>query len=188
MPIALYVLFYSKEQIGLVYYVIVSLLFLAAAYSIYVGGVCLKPLKVFTGVVILLILVETLLMTRVASMFNNTEIKSIRETRRMENLKGVPFYHPCDEELRIEIIYEAGRRILSWDVQNDTTILDRLPVVLVSSKPAEEILPGHEKEKVSLRLVNVYDNNARKKNTRHYSPKFIRYVTILESKTNNSLK
>lgn len=188
MPIALYVLFYSKGQIGLIYYVIVSLLFLAAAYSIFVGGVCLKPLKVFTGVVILLILVETLLMTRVASMFNNTEIKSIRETRRMENLKGVPFYHPCDEELRIEIIYEAGRRILSWDVQNDTTILDRLPVVLVSGKPAEEILPGHVKEKVSLRLVNVYDNNTRKKNTRHYSPNFIRYVTILESKTNNGLK
>ena len=188
MPVALYILFYLNEQIGLIYYVIASLLFLAATYSIFEGGVRLKPLKVFAGVVILLVLVETLLMNQVASMFNNTEIKSIRQTRRMENLKGLPFYHPSDEELRIEIVYEAGHRILSWDVQNDTTILDRLPVVLVSAKPAEEVLPGHVKEKVTLHPVDVYDNNPRKKNTRRYSPQFIRYVTILEPKTNKGLE
>ena len=81
-------------------------------------------MKVFTGVVLLLILVETLLMSRVANMFNNTEIKSIKAVRQIEELQHVPFYYPADEELRIELVYEAGRRILPWDMKSDTTLLN----------------------------------------------------------------
>ncbi len=74
-------------------------------------------------------------MSRVANMFNNTEIKSIKAVRQIEELQHVPFYYPADEELRIELVYEAGRRILPWDVKSDTTLLNSLPIVLVSGKP-----------------------------------------------------
>ena len=183
MPVAVYLLFYREGEIGLTLLIIVSILFLLAAYSIFAGGVRMKSMKVFTGVVLLLILVETLLMSRVANMFNNTEIKSIKAVRQIEELQHVPFYYPADEELRIELVYEAGRRILPWDVKSDTTLLNSLPIVLVSGKPAMEVLPAAMQEKVNLRLIDVYDNNNRPKtDKKRYSPKFVRYVTILEKK------
>ena len=183
MPVAIYLLFYREGEIGLSLLIIVSLLFLLAAYSIFAGGVRIKSMKVFTGMVLLLILVETLLMSRVANIFNNTEIKSIKAVRQIEELQHVPFYYPADEELRIELVYEAGRRILPWDMKSDTTLLDSLPVVLVSGKPASEILPAGMQEKVNLRLIDVYDNNNRPKtDKKRYSPKFVRYVTILEKR------
>lgn len=183
MPVAVYLLFYREGEVGLTLLIIVSILFLLAAYSIFAGGVRMKSMKVFTGVVLLLILVETLLMSRVANMFNNTEIKSIKAVRQIEELQHVPFYYPADEELRIELVYEAGRRILPWDVKSDTTLLNSLPIVLVSGKPAMEVLPAAMQEKVNLRLIDVYDNNNRPKtDKKRYSPKFVRYVTILEKK------
>ncbi|KIO44480.1 MULTISPECIES: ArnT family glycosyltransferase [Porphyromonadaceae] len=182
MPVALYVLFFQTRQIGWVYYIVVSFLFWLVSYSIFVGGIRLKPLKVFTGMVILLILVETLLMNSVATMFNNEEIKSIRAVREIESINKLPFYYPQEEELRMELVYEAGRRILPWDTGKDTAILDSLPIVLVSGRPAEDVLPESVRERVKLRLVDVYDNNARKKNTKWHSPKFVRYVTVIEKR------
>lgn len=183
MPVAIYMLYYTKGQIGLTLFIIVSILFLVAAYSIFAGGVRMKTMKVFTGVVLLLILVETLLMPRVANMFNNTDIKSIRAVREIEEVNHLPFYYPSDEELRIELVYEAGRRILPWDIANDTTLLDSLPIVLISGKPAAEVLPPSMAERVNLHFIDMYDNNTRpKSDKKRYSPKFVRYVTILEKK------
>ncbi|WP_065219113.1 MULTISPECIES: ArnT family glycosyltransferase [Butyricimonas] len=183
MPVAIYFLFYTKGQIGLMLLIIVSILFLVAAYSIFAGGVRMKSMKVFTGIVLLMILVETLLMPRVANMFNNTEIKSISAVRKIEEVNHLPFYYPSEEELRIELVYEAGRRILPLDIAKDTTLLDSLPIVLVSGKPAAEVLPPAMLERVNLHFIDVYDNNTRpKSDKKRYSPKFVRYVTILEKK------
>ena len=183
MPVAVYLLFYTKEQISLTLLIIVSVLFFATAYSIFTGGVRMRSMKVFTGVVFLLILVETLLMSKVANIFNNTEIKSIKAVRDIKELQHLPFYYPEKEGLRIELVYKAGRRILPWDVEKDTTLLDSLPIVLVSEKPATEVLPATIQEKVNLYFIDVFDNNNRpKSDKKHYSSKFVRYVTILEKK------
>ena len=183
MPVAVYLLFYTKEQVSLTLLIIVSILFLATAYSIFTGGVRMRSMKVFTGVVFLLILVETLLMSKVANIFNNTEIKSIKAVRDIKELQHLPFYYPEKEGLRIELVYKAGRRILPWDIEKDTTILDSLPIVLVSEKPAAEVLPATIQEKVNLHFIDVFDNNNRpKSDKKHYSSKFVRYVTILEKK------
>ena len=74
-------------------------------------------------------------MNSVATMFNNEEIKSIRAVREIESINKLPFYYPQEEELRMELVYEAGRRILPWDTGKDTAILDSLPIVLVSGNP-----------------------------------------------------
>lgn len=183
MPVAVYLLFYTKEQISLPLLIIVSVLFLATAYSIFTGGVRMRSMKVFTGVVFLLILVETLLMSKVADIFNNTEIKSIKAVRDIKELQHLPFYYPEKEGLRIELVYKAGRRILPWDVEKDSALLDSLPIVLVSEKPAVEVLPATIQEKVNLHFIDVFDNNNRpKSDKKHYSSKFVRYVTILEKK------
>lgn len=181
IPVAAYILFYSRQQMSLMLFVILSLLFLVASFSIFVGGIKLKPLKVFTGIVVLMIVTETLLMPRAANLFNNTEVKSLRAVREIEALQDMPFYHPQDEELRIELVYEAGRRILPLNL-SDTACLNITPFVLVSGQSPEALFSDEFRESLNLRLVDVYDNNARPKESRRYSSKFIRYVTIVDKK------
>lgn len=179
-PVGLYLMFYKTGQISLTFLIIVSVIFLFSALSISVGGVKLKTIKVFTGIMVLMIVVETMLMPFLADTVNNTEKKSIRAVREIEAVQGKPFYHPANEELRIELVYEAGRRIRPWSIATDHSLLDSLPIVLVSEKPAEEILPPEILEQVTLQVVDRYDNNNRKKETKRYNPKFVKYVTVLE--------
>ena len=181
VPVALYLLFYAKQEMSLWLYVVISMLFLITALSITEGGIKLKPLKVFTGMMVLMILVETLLMPSLANQFNNPDKKSIRAIRDIEALHAYPFYYPEGEELRIELIYEAGRRILPCNL-TDTVLLEKLPMVLVSASPAEEVLPSMLLERVDMYLVDMYDNNNWPKSSRRYSGHFLRYVTVVHKK------
>jgi hypothetical protein len=133
------------------------------------------------GVVFLFFIVEIFLMPSVANLFNNVEWKSIHGVRKIEKLSGVPFYYPEGENLRIELVYEAGRRILPWDMQKDS-LPAGLPFVLVSTRNAEETLPESVLDKVELELIDVYDDNHRPKGSRWYSDIFIKYVTLVKEK------
>jgi 4-amino-4-deoxy-L-arabinose transferase-like glycosyltransferase len=175
VPVALYVMFYSR--LGLTLYILFSLLFLLVSLSIFVGGIKLKPLKVFTGMMVMMIMAETFLLSHLADTFNNPERASIRAVRQVEELRAVPFYYPAGEALRVELVYEAGRRVLPLDLGASPASCP-LPAVLVSSLPAVEVLPAAWLERVATRQVGRYDNNPR----RARAPGFICYVTLLEER------
>ncbi|MDR2414268.1 MAG: glycosyltransferase family 39 protein [Odoribacteraceae bacterium] len=172
VPVALYVMFYSR--LGLFLYILFSLLFLLVSLSIFMGGIHLKPLKMFSGMMVMMILVETFVLSHLASTFNNPGRNSIRATRQMEQLQDLIFYYPAGEALRAELIYEAGRRILPLDL-GVAPSANLLPAVLVSGLPAEQVLPESWLERIVTRQVGYYDNNP----FRGYSPGFICHVTLL---------
>lgn len=183
MPVALYVMFYATRQIGLGYLILVSCLFLVAGWSVLVGGLRYRVLKVHTGVVAMLLFVTTFLMRPVAVLFNNPDFLAIRSLRQCEAVQGMPFYYDAGETPpRIEFIYEAGRRILPRDFTADTSVLRELPVVLVSERPAAEVLPPALLSHVSLRPVEIFtdDPDAPKMGRRRKI--FIRQITVLEPK------
>ena len=117
----------------------------------------------------------------IAHLFNNREMKSIREVRNIEELNTLPFYYPLGEELRIELVYEAGKRILPLDLKNDSLVRECLPFVLVSWEKAENILKTDTTNRLQLEQIDVYDDNHRPKGTRWYSDLFVRYVTKIEA-------
>ena len=120
-------------------------------------------------------------MPSVAGLFNNPDMKSIKAVQDVEVLWNVPFYYPEDEELRIELVYEAGRRILPWDLSASET-LPVSPMVLVSARSADEVLPDMLKSRVNMTFIGKFDDNRRKANTKWHSDIFVRYVTLLEMK------
>ena len=183
MPVALYLMFYATDQMGLVALVLVSCCFLVAAWSIFVGGLRFRVFKVYTGVVVMLILVEAFLMPCVAVYFNNPDFVSIRSLRQNEEVGGMPFYYEVSETSpRIEFIYEAGRQILPRDFRSDTTLLRELPVVLVSERPAEEVLGAALLSQVNLRPVEVFNTAPNDSQLGRRRSIFIREITILEKK------
>lgn len=175
MPVMLYVLFYAR--LGLSLYILFSALFLLVSLSIFAGGIKLKPLKVFTGMMVMMILAESFLVSHLADTFNNPKVNSIRFVRQSGELQGLPFYHPAGEVLRPELVYEAGRRILPLDLGAAPRSCP-LPAVLVSSLPAEQVLPGTWLERIAPRQVGYYDNNL----FRRHSPGLKCYLTLLEER------
>ena len=183
MPVALYVMFYAMRQISLGYLILVSILFLVAGWSVFVGGLRYRVLKVHTGVVAMLLFVTTFLMRPVAVLFNNPDFLAIRSLRQCEAVQGMPFYYDAGETPpRIEFIYEAGRRILPRDFTADTSVLRELPVVLVSERPAAEVLPPALLSRVSLRPVGIFTDDPDAPEMGRRRKIFIRQITVLEPK------
>lgn len=183
LPVGLYVYRFMLMGggMGIIMLLLVVFLFLADACLLFRSALKIKPLHFLGGVVFLFLTVEIFLMPSVAAFFNNPERKSIKAVRDMENLRDVAFYYPADsEELRIELVYEAGRRILPWNVSGDT--LPALPMVLVSARSAEEVLPETFKSRVNMTFIGEFDDNHRKAGTRWHSDVFVRNVTLLEAK------
>lgn len=180
LPIGIYVLFYLKGDIGLGLFIFSTLLLFITACILFSASLTLRPLRFLGGIVFLFFIIEAFFMPSIADLFNNPDMKSIRAVREMESLKEVAFYYPEDEELRIELVYEAGRRILPWDVKSDT--LPVLPMALVSAKSAEDVLSDTLKANVDMEFIGLFDDNRRKANTKWHSGRFIRYVTLLKAK------
>ena len=131
----------------------------------------------------MLILVEAFLMPCVAVYFNNPDFVSMRSLRQNEEVRGMPFYYEVSETSpRIEFIYEAGRQILPRDFRSDTTLLRELPVVLVSERPAEEVLGAALLSQVNLRPVEVFNTDPNESQLGRRRSIFIREITILEKK------
>lgn len=182
LPVAVFVLFYRPGNMPLWQFLPVMLLFLLIAWILFRAAIRLRPFAVLWGVVFLFLTVEIFLMPSVANLFNNVEWKSIRGVRKIEKLAGLPFYYPRGENLRIELVYEAGRRIIPWDMQQDTAWAEKLPFVLVTSGNARETLPEEILQQVELEEVGVFDDNHRPKDSRWYSDIFIKHVTLVKSR------
>ena len=113
----------------------------------------------------------------VVTLFNNPDLNSIRAVREMKDLQDVPFYYPSEEELRIEIIYEAGRKILPHSFHQGEN-LPSLPFVLVSASPVEQLFSSEQLDKMSCKFIGKYDDNKRPENR----ALFVRYVTLIQPK------
>lgn len=182
LPVGIYVYCFvlNTGVMGWMEFLFVALLFLLAAALLFRAALKTRPLPFLGGVVFLFFIVEVFLLPFVATLFNNPEMKSIKAVRDMEVLQDVSFYYPEDEELRIELVYEAGRRILPWSVSSDT--LPALPMVLVSARSADEVLSDSLKSCVNMTFIGKFDDNRRKTNTKWHSDIFVRNVTLLEMK------
>ena len=112
----------------------------------------------------------------IVTKFNNPDLNSIRAVRSMPDLQEIPFYYPADEELRIEIVYEAGRKILPYNFHGGAT-LPRLPFVLVSASPAQQLFPSEQMKQLKLEFIGKYDDNKRPENR----SLFVRYVTLVQA-------
>lgn len=136
--------------------------------------------KFLWGVVFLFAFAELFLLPDMLRLFNNPEMNSISAVRNIEELEQIPFYYPQQEGLRIEIVYEAGKKILPYSFTSGH--LPDLPFALVSEAPAENILPAVIQPSLTLRKIGTYDNNRRPEGTRWYSSHFIHHVTWVEKR------
>lgn len=66
------------------------------------------------------------------------------------------------------------------DLSNKEEIIKALPFVLISQKPAEQLIPDSIRKDLNLRFIDCYDNNRWAKGHKRYDSVFISNVTIVE--------
>ena len=181
LPAGIYFFFYTSGQLSSGFFIFLTVMLEFLAAWLFYTALKDRALGYLGGILLLFLCVEIFVLPSIVSLFNNPDLKSIHEVRQIDRLNEMPFYHDCREELRIEIVYEAGRKILPYCFREKAT-LPELPFVLVSQGKAAEVLPAGLLEQVDLELIGIYDDNKRPANTSWHSPVFVHQVTLVKAK------
>jgi 4-amino-4-deoxy-L-arabinose transferase-like glycosyltransferase len=182
LPVAGYFFLCRPGYLPMNTFLLISILLICISGWLLVTSWHKEPFFFVYGIVALFFVAEIWAMPYIGDLANNTEMKSIRRTRDIKELDGLPFYYVKGQEMRIEIIYEAHRKILPLDVNNVDSVRKAMPFVLVTHDRAEKILPPSVKKRCSLKWIDCYDDNRRPKGTSMYKELFIYNVTIVKPK------
>lgn len=168
--------------------VLLGVLFFAVAAYEAVAACKARARQMVYGVCALFMLVECFLLKPIGQAFGNPDMRSIGLTRDMPQLRDVPFYHAANDGLRIELVYEAGRKILPLDVANPAAVSRHAPFALVSHGYAAQALPANVLSQMDTLAIGTFDDNKHPKTDRHYTTDFITHVTLIKSKKANNIK
>ena len=182
LPVVLYLFGVKKGTIGMTEEVIATIFMIAVAAWLLVKTFKLRPMEFIGGIAALFAFAELFLLAPIGKAFGNPAGHSISEVRANGKIACIPFYHSKDEALRIELVYEAHRKILPLDLKDSTAVIDAVPFVLVSQKWVREELPPSVLNKVDTVSIGTFDDNKHPKTSHLYTPLFINHVTLVKTK------
>lgn len=142
-----------------------------------------KATRIYVWAILGIFLVaELFLLKPIGGLFGNPDAHSIALVKNDKRLEGIPFYHNSSEDLRIELVYESGRKILPLNLSDSALVAAKLPCAVVSREPIEKELPANVLKSVKATPIGTFDDNKHPKSNRHYTKAFINHVTLLQSK------
>lgn len=146
------------------------------------SGVKLRPMMMVWSVALFFAVVEIFFLPAARPLINNPEMNSIARTREMSSLKGVDFYSRQGEELRIEMVYAAHRKIRPIDFSSADSMRKHLPMLVLSHKGASQELDPAIFQYADTLYIGHFDDNRRSVKSGKYNPTFIYHATLLTPK------
>lgn len=141
-----------------------------------------QPMNFIAGIAAIFVVAELMLLPTIGHALGNPDAHSIAAVKTDQRVAEVPFYHSEKEPVRIELVYEANRKILPLNL-SDTAAVERvLPCAIVSHGWASEELPPQVLARVDTVAIGTYDDNKHPRRNRHYTSDFINHVTLLKAK------
>jgi 4-amino-4-deoxy-L-arabinose transferase-like glycosyltransferase len=182
LPIIAYPFVYRPGYISLPMYIVLSIIIWAITIYLIFSAVKLKPFALLNGLLTLFLIAECFMLPLLKNIVNNPEMKSIAETQDVKELKGIPFYYNQKNDIRIEMVYAAHRKIRPLDATNVDSVEAAMPCVILTHKRINEELPASLWKKADSTYIGRYDDNRRPKGTQRYSDSFIYHITLLKKK------
>jgi 4-amino-4-deoxy-L-arabinose transferase-like glycosyltransferase len=146
------------------------------------------PMRFIGGIASVFVVAEVFLLSAIGSAFGNPDAHSISLINQDKRMDGVALYHPVQEPLRIEMVYEAQRKILPLNVEDAETLSRALPCAIVSQKPLAEVMPAALLSQVDTLSIGFFDDNKHPKTDKHYTDAFLNHVTLLTKKSSASVE
>jgi 4-amino-4-deoxy-L-arabinose transferase-like glycosyltransferase len=183
IPIALPIVLYLFKMYSLTKFLVVLPLFVAIDVWLLLSVRRIRPTQFVMAVGCVFMLTEVTVLGEIGRMFGNPQRHGIEAVRTMPALEKVPFFSPKGEELRIEMVYEAGRKIRPLDLTSADSVKRHLPLVVVSQKGVAHYMSPAVMAEVDTVVIDHYDDNRHPRRDRHYSTLFLNQVTLLKAKT-----
>lgn len=182
IPVGAYIMVYAKGLMGLPVWIGVTVLSLCAAWLLVRAGIRLLPqsMVIVTGCYYALLVLFAFPV--VGKLINGTTMQTITAAVNAPEVKEYPIYAPADEELRIEMVYQARRNIRPVAVDSAEALRARLPMILMTHEYAGERIPASFVNEVDTVSLGEFDCNRRPKGTRRHSPIFIYRLTLLKER------
>lgn len=182
IPVLLYLFVYERGAMSIT---------ALGCYSVILWGIdgvalwaCLRvrPALFMASVVSLFLFLEVFLMPYIGSFVTNSERHGLKETRTQAELKPLPFYYPATDTLRIEMVYEAYKKIRPINLQDTAAVHAALPFVLVSERAEEACTLEMNRQNVIIEPLGRYDDNPWPRGHRRYTQDFIKYLSVWKRK------
>ena len=181
IPVALYIMFYRDGDITTIRLVILTILSWGLCAYILIstyGKTGLKAESVFWGVILSMVMLVGVCLGPIGDMFINEDRNSIRMLRQIEKIQGMPFFYNQDEELRMELVYEANQTIRPMDVSDNSKVYSTDQFVFVSGEPIDSVFAD---KNVTIEFLGTFDNNWRKAEHKKYNWQLVRHVAIVKN-------
>lgn len=182
VPVAAWMFLLQPGYISMTVWILFAIIAVAIAVYLVMAAVKLRPMHLLYGVTALFAAAECFALPMLGNVINNPDMKSIRATRTVKALDGIPFYHVDTVPLRIELVYAAHRNIRPVSPDSLRT---KLPCALLTHRPINESIPQSKLQGIEATQIDRYDDNRRPKTNKRYGTHFIYYVTLLRDSAGN---
>lgn len=162
--------------------IIVTVFMLAIAWWLLQNTRKFQPMRFISGIAAVFAVAEIFLLPAVGNAFGNPQEHSIHQLTTRQELDNIPFYHSDKEPLRIEIVYAANRRILPLNLKDEKTVMEHLPMIVVTRDYVVQELPASLLGKIDTVAYGYFDDNKHSKKDKHYNRAFLNHVTLLKTK------
>ncbi|MDH6353972.1 4-amino-4-deoxy-L-arabinose transferase-like glycosyltransferase [Dysgonomonas sp. PH5-45] len=181
IPVALFIMFMQKDMISIPLYVTITVLSLALSAFIFISAYTKdnnSGKKVFTGIILTMIMVEAFCLIPIGKTFINDDRHSIRMLRTDKRVEGLPFFYNEQEgEIRMELVFESDKIIRPLNPSKEQGVYSNLPFVFLSGASIDSIFAG---KNVVIEHIDTFDNNWQKKTSRKHKKELVRQVAIIK--------
>ena len=181
LPIGMFVLFVYPHAMGWGLFLGILVACWATAYYLFrglYGWQGIRPHRLFIANVFIMTIFTATCFAPAGRLFLNEQRHSIRLLKQDPAVAALPFRHPQEEPVRMELVYEANHTILPIDLRDAAAVREALPFVLVSTDPADSLLQGMP---VVIEPVGIYDNNWRKPDSHRYNPALVQRAAVIRA-------
>lgn len=157
------------------------------AIIIFIGLKHTRPSGLVIGVAMVFMISECCLLPSIGSAFGNPDAYSIRHIRNDNRLQNIPLYYDsnCPNGLRIELVYEAGRKIRPLNLKDSAAVMRATPCAILTRERGDKQLSASLSDSLKITHIGWYDDNKHPRTDRHYNQAFINCITLLQRKSLN---
>lgn len=144
-----------------------------------------RPSGLVVGVAMVFVVAECFLLSPIGHAFGNPDAYSIRHIRSDNRLNGIPLYYDSNnpDGLRIELVYEAGRKIRPLNLQDSAAVLHAAPCAILTRQRGETALPASALDSLKTMHIGWFDDNKHPRSNSHYNKAFLNCLTLLQRKS-----
>ncbi len=182
LPIFVQVRLVRKDIIDVGTGLVVEVLLLALAVYLFVSTYRREMKGIVKGVIALFMVVECFLLGSFGGLFGNPRQRSISILQDNVEWRSLPLYHKADENLRIELVFEAQKNIKALDLDNEVAVMSALPCLVLTQKELASEMPASILNKVDTVNLGFFDDNRLPRHNEHYNTDFVQQVNLLRAK------